>query len=165
MPQQHGIWATSATYTTAHGNARSPTHWAKAGIKPMSPWILVRFVTTEPWQELICTFNTILKSWIPRSLGWNFFFFITNNTISHFKFYLFFIQTETTIHSSFDDRNIIFMVFQWDQWALKESSYIQINSYCSTVFRKLQWNYRFYSSIMLNNGTKYQQNQRKMKFA
>ena len=31
---QHRIWATSATYTTAHGSARSLTHWARPGIKP-----------------------------------------------------------------------------------------------------------------------------------
>ena len=30
-PQQHGIWALSVTYTTAHGNAGSLTHWARQG--------------------------------------------------------------------------------------------------------------------------------------
>ena len=39
-------------YTTAHGNTRSLTHWARPEIEPSSSWILVRFVTTEPWQEL-----------------------------------------------------------------------------------------------------------------
>ena len=43
---------TSATYTTAHSNAGSLTHWARPGIKPESSWILVRFVTTEPWLKL-----------------------------------------------------------------------------------------------------------------
>ena len=38
-----GIGAASVTYTTAHGNARSLTHWARPGIKPASSWILVRF--------------------------------------------------------------------------------------------------------------------------
>ena len=51
-PQQHGIQAVSATFTTAHGNARSLAHWARPGIKPASSWILVRFTSTEPWQEL-----------------------------------------------------------------------------------------------------------------
>ena len=46
------IQATSATYTTAHGNARSLTHWVGPGIKLASSWILVRFVTTELQQEL-----------------------------------------------------------------------------------------------------------------
>ena len=30
--QQRRIWATSVTYTTAHGNARSLSHWAMPGI-------------------------------------------------------------------------------------------------------------------------------------
>ena len=38
---------TSVTYSTAHGNARSLTHWARPGIKPASSWILVRF--TNCW--------------------------------------------------------------------------------------------------------------------
>ena len=31
---------------------RSLTHWVKPGITPASSWVLVRFVTTEPWQKL-----------------------------------------------------------------------------------------------------------------
>ena len=52
--QQHSTWATSATYTTAHGNIGSLTHWVRPEIKPISTssWILVRFITTEPQQEL-----------------------------------------------------------------------------------------------------------------
>ena len=38
----------SATYTTAHRNARSLTHWARPGIEPSSSWILVAFVIPEP---------------------------------------------------------------------------------------------------------------------
>ena len=41
-----------AVYTTAHGNAGSLTHWVRPGIEPASSWILVRFVSTEPWWEL-----------------------------------------------------------------------------------------------------------------
>ena len=52
QPQQSQIWGLSAAYTTAHGNAGSLTHWAWPGIEPMSLWILVGFITTEPWQEL-----------------------------------------------------------------------------------------------------------------
>ena len=33
---------------SAHGNARSLTQWVRLGIEPMSSWILVGFVTTEP---------------------------------------------------------------------------------------------------------------------
>jgi len=43
--QQRGIQAMSLTYTTAHDNSGSLTHRARAGIKPTSSWILVRFVT------------------------------------------------------------------------------------------------------------------------
>ena len=39
-----GIWAESATYTTAHGNAGSLTHWARPGIEPKTSWFLVEFV-------------------------------------------------------------------------------------------------------------------------
>ena len=52
QPQQHQIWATFATYTTAHSNTKSLTHWASPGIEPASLWILVRFVSTKPWREL-----------------------------------------------------------------------------------------------------------------
>ena len=49
QPQQRQIRATSATHTTAHGdahsNARSLTHWAGPGIETASSWILVRFVS------------------------------------------------------------------------------------------------------------------------
>ena len=51
-PQQCQIGAASATYTTVHGNAQSLTHWARPGIEPKSSWILVRFVTAEPWWKL-----------------------------------------------------------------------------------------------------------------
>ena len=43
QPQQNQIWATSAIYTTAHGNAGSLARWARPGIKPASSqrcWVL-----------------------------------------------------------------------------------------------------------------------------
>ena len=54
QPQQHQIWATPVTHTTAHGNARSLTYWVRPGIEPVSSWMLVGLVTTEPepWWEL-----------------------------------------------------------------------------------------------------------------
>ena len=57
QPQQHQIQirAVFATYTTAHSNARSLTRWVRPGIKPSSSWILVRFVSAEPWWELLMT--------------------------------------------------------------------------------------------------------------
>ena len=42
-PQQHGIRAASATYTTAHGNAGFLTHWARPGMEPTSSRMLIRF--------------------------------------------------------------------------------------------------------------------------
>ena len=47
-----GIRPASATYTTAHSNAGSLTHWVRPGIEPTSSWILVGFATTKPQQEL-----------------------------------------------------------------------------------------------------------------
>ena len=52
QPQQLGIQAVSSTYTTTQSNTGSLTHWATPGIKPASSWILIRFVSTEPQQEL-----------------------------------------------------------------------------------------------------------------
>ena len=52
QPQQHQIRATSSTYSIAHGNTGSSTHWAKPGIEPATSRSLVRFISTEPPQEL-----------------------------------------------------------------------------------------------------------------
>ena len=41
------------TYTTAHGNARSLTHWARLGIEPATLWLLVGFVSAAPQWELL----------------------------------------------------------------------------------------------------------------
>ena len=43
-PQQRMIRAASATYTTAHSNARSLKHWARPGIEPATSWFLVGFI-------------------------------------------------------------------------------------------------------------------------
>ena len=53
-PQQCGIPAASAIYTTApaHSNTGSLMHWVRPGIEPKSLRILVRFITTEPQWEL-----------------------------------------------------------------------------------------------------------------
>ena len=40
------------TYTTAYSNAGSLTHWVRTGIKPVSSWMLLGFLTSEPQQEL-----------------------------------------------------------------------------------------------------------------
>ena len=70
QPQQRGIWASSATYNTAHGNAWSLTHWTRPGIEPASSWILVRFVSTVPEWELPVIFSEyMLRSRIAGSYG------------------------------------------------------------------------------------------------
>ena len=46
------IGAVTASLNHSHSNTRSPTHWSRPGIKPASSWILVRFVSAEPPQEL-----------------------------------------------------------------------------------------------------------------
>ena len=44
-------------YTTAtESNTKPLTQWPRLGIEPVSSWILVEFVTTEPWQELQINF-------------------------------------------------------------------------------------------------------------
>ena len=53
-PQPHQIWAaSSSTYTTAHSNAWSLTHWLRPGIEPTTSWFLVGFISEAPWQELL----------------------------------------------------------------------------------------------------------------
>ena len=63
-PRQCQIQAMSSTYTTAHDNVGSLTHWASPGIEPETSWFLVRFVSAAPWWELqiyfICEFYLIL---------------------------------------------------------------------------------------------------------
>ena len=52
QPQKHRIPSASVTYTTAHSSAQFLIHWARPRIKPASSWILVGFVSFEPWWEL-----------------------------------------------------------------------------------------------------------------
>ena len=40
------------TYTTAHDNARSLTHWARPGSEPATSWFLIGFTSAAPWLEL-----------------------------------------------------------------------------------------------------------------
>ena len=49
QPQPRQIQAVSTTYTAAHGNADSLTHWARPGIEPASSGSL----PTEPQQEVL----------------------------------------------------------------------------------------------------------------
>ena len=51
--QKHQIQATSATYTTAHYNTGSLTHWVRPGTEPIASWLLVGFNSTEPQWEIL----------------------------------------------------------------------------------------------------------------
>ena len=66
QPQQCEIQALSATYTSAHGNSRSLTHWARPGIEPTSSWILVGLFplshNRKSWCLVLLTFNTVGNS-------------------------------------------------------------------------------------------------------
>ena len=42
------IGVVAAGLPHSHNNARSLAHWARPGIEPVSSWILVRFISTEP---------------------------------------------------------------------------------------------------------------------
>ena len=46
QPQQHQIRATSVTYTTAHSNSRSLTHWVRPGIELAPSCMLVGLGST-----------------------------------------------------------------------------------------------------------------------
>ena len=48
LTQQYQIRAESVTYTIAHDNTGSLTHWAKPGIKPKTSWFLVGFLSAAP---------------------------------------------------------------------------------------------------------------------
>ena len=62
MPQPQQLWiqAESAAYTIAHGIAGFLTHRVMPGIEPMSSWILVAFLKTQPRRELQERYNTDL---------------------------------------------------------------------------------------------------------
>ena len=47
------IRSTATGLHHSHGSAGSLTHWARPGIKPTTSWMLVRFVSAEPWWELL----------------------------------------------------------------------------------------------------------------
>ena len=62
QPQQCGIQASSATYTRAHGNTGSPTHWVSAGIESASSWILRDLFLLSHNRNSLSNFLEVLKS-------------------------------------------------------------------------------------------------------
>ena len=79
MPQRQPlqILAAAETYTAAHSNAESLTHWVRPGIEHTSLWILAGFVTTEPQQKLQSI--ALMKLFIFLRLCYN---YVTNNHFS-----------------------------------------------------------------------------------
>ena len=61
------IRAASENHSAAHCNARSSTHWGRPGIEPASSWVLVRFVSAEPRQELRNQSNCCVCGQLPAS--------------------------------------------------------------------------------------------------
>ena len=49
----------------SHSNARTLTHWARSGIERPSLWILVRFISTKPWWELLYFLNQCQHTLLP----------------------------------------------------------------------------------------------------
>ena len=59
------VRAESVTYTTAHSNAGSLTHWARPEIEPTTSWFLVGFISMAPRWELP---NYVLSNLCSHSL-------------------------------------------------------------------------------------------------
>ena len=53
MPEPPQCRIQAMSVTMAWSNPGSLTHWARPGIKLMSSWMLIRFITAEPQQELL----------------------------------------------------------------------------------------------------------------
>ena len=92
-PQQCRIRAASATYTTAHSNARSLTHQARPGLEPATSWFLVGFVSAAPQWELPPPYFILwlliqllkLRHLSTLLLLFKPFSFLKSNNICHFK--------------------------------------------------------------------------------
>ena len=82
--QQYQIWATSATYTIAHGNTGSLTHWVRPKMEPTTSWFLVGFI--NHWammgtpQFLVFWGTSLLFSMVAESI------YIPNNSDQSFLF-------------------------------------------------------------------------------
>ena len=81
-PQQCKIWAASVTYTTAHSNARSLTHWARPGMGPSTSWFLVGFVNQRQNFKAVFISSSEVRSYF---LFWsNLRPLRQNSLVSHF---------------------------------------------------------------------------------
>ena len=64
----------SHVYMEDHGNAGSLTHWARPEMEPVSSWMLVRFVSAEPRQELPL-YGFFHNHWRPLASWWKQIFY------------------------------------------------------------------------------------------
>ena len=71
QPQQRQIRASSATYSTAHGIARSLTHGARPGMEPSTSWFLVRLISSVPQWKLLYSLRIFKKFW--RKISFSYF--------------------------------------------------------------------------------------------
>ena len=65
QPQQHKILAVSETYTTAHGNARSLTHWVRPGIN-LHPHGYYSGSLSHNWNSCNSLCNSLNKASYPH---------------------------------------------------------------------------------------------------
>ena len=104
-PEAHGgsqargwIRATAAGLCHSHSHAGSLIHWARPGIEPMSSWILVGFLTTDPRQEL-------QESYFRRQLIYQCLWkgkFKSNKYIYSVSFVFFLICSHVYMHGKFE---------------------------------------------------------------
>ena len=103
--------AESVTYTTAHGNTKPFTHWARPGIEPTTSWNLVRFISAAATKGIPMPLFIVIKCEskyrcfsIQLKLGWRLF-----NKMSKWK------QARILIGNSYVP---LFSIgqFYWDQW-------------------------------------------------
>ena len=83
------------TYTTAHSNTGSLTHWARPGIKPTFLWILFGFVSAEPQQEfpIVLSFSSLILSSVPSIAFLSpTIFVLFHFKISHWFFFIYSIS-------------------------------------------------------------------------
>ena len=79
----------SATYTTAHGNTGSLTHFVSPGIEPVSSRMLVRFISAEPQWELQASFTSdqlAMNSGVPTT-SWDSIIHQNNKRTTFFIFF------------------------------------------------------------------------------
>ena len=77
QPQQRRIWAVSTTYTIAHSNMESLSHWTRPGMEPATSWFLVGFISAEPrWDRLLSVIFNFIKRIFVINVGTSLQYFL-----------------------------------------------------------------------------------------